>query len=86
MQLSAAFCYVHIFSSALFLKTLNLCSSHDVRDQVCIRVKWLRCHHGMARPQVADGGGGGLQISRLAASIADNQQRVALHLGGLFGG
>jgi hypothetical protein len=31
-------------------------------------VKWVPCHHGMARPQVADGGEG-LQIWRVAANI-----------------
>jgi hypothetical protein len=30
-----------------------------------IHVKWVPCHHGMARPQVADGGDG-LQIWRVA--------------------
>jgi hypothetical protein len=32
------------------------------------RVKWVPCHHGTARPQVADGGDG-LQIRRVAANI-----------------
>jgi hypothetical protein len=31
-------------------------------------VKWVPIHHGMARSQVADGGGG-LQIWRVAANI-----------------
>jgi hypothetical protein len=35
-------------------------------------VKWVACHHGMARPQVADGGDG-LQIWRAAANILDRQ-------------
>jgi hypothetical protein len=33
-----------------------------------LHVKWVPCHHGMARPQVAVGGGG-LQVWRVAANI-----------------
>jgi hypothetical protein len=39
-------------------------------------VKWVPCHHGMARPQVAVGGEG-LQIWRVAASILNKQSRTA---------
>jgi hypothetical protein len=35
-------------------------------------VKWMPCQHGMARPQVADGGDG-LQIWRVAANILNKQ-------------
>jgi hypothetical protein len=35
-------------------------------------VRWVPCHHGMARPQVADGGDG-LQIRRVAANIFNKQ-------------
>jgi hypothetical protein len=38
--------------------------------------KWVPCHHGMARPQVADGGDG-LQIWRVAANILNKQSRTA---------
>jgi hypothetical protein len=31
-------------------------------------VRWVPCHHGVARPQVADGGDG-FQIWRIAANI-----------------
>jgi hypothetical protein len=34
------------------------------------------CHHGMARPQVADGGDG-LQIWRVAANLLNKQSRAA---------
>jgi hypothetical protein len=37
-------------------------------------VSWVPCHHGMARPQVADGGDG-LQIWRVAANIFNKQSR-----------
>jgi hypothetical protein len=37
-----------------------------------IHVRWVPCHHGMARPQVA-GGGDGLQIWRVAATILNKQ-------------
>jgi hypothetical protein len=39
-------------------------------------VKWVPCHHGVARPQVADGGDG-LQIWRVAANILNKQSRTA---------
>jgi hypothetical protein len=39
-------------------------------------VKWVPCHHGMARPQVADGGEG-LQVWRVAANILNKQSRTA---------
>jgi hypothetical protein len=40
------------------------------------RVKWVHCHHGMARPRVADRGDG-LQIQRVAANILNKQSRTA---------
>jgi hypothetical protein len=39
-------------------------------------VKWVPCHHGVARPQVADGGEG-LKIWRVAANILSKQLRTA---------
>jgi hypothetical protein len=39
-------------------------------------VKWVHCHHGMARPQVADGGDA-FQIWRVAANILNKQSRTA---------
>jgi hypothetical protein len=39
------------------------------------RVRCVSCHHGMARPQVADGGDG-LQIYRAAANILNKQSRT----------
>jgi hypothetical protein len=41
-----------------------------------ILVKWVPCQHGMARPQVADGGEG-LQIWMVAANILNKQSRTA---------
>jgi hypothetical protein len=38
--------------------------------------KWVPCHHGMARSQVADGGDG-LQIWRVAANVLNKQSRTA---------
>jgi hypothetical protein len=35
-------------------------------------VRWVPCHHGMARPQVADGGDT-LQFWRVAANILNKQ-------------
>jgi hypothetical protein len=39
-------------------------------------VKWVHCHHGMARPRVADRGDG-FQIWRVAANILNKQSRTA---------
>jgi hypothetical protein len=37
---------------------------------------WVSCHHGMALPQVSDGGSG-LQIWRIAANILNKQSQAA---------
>jgi hypothetical protein len=39
-------------------------------------VRWVPCHHGMARPQVADGGDA-LQFWRAAANILNKQSQTA---------
>jgi hypothetical protein len=39
-------------------------------------VRWVPCHHSLARPQVADGGDG-LQIWRVAANILNKQSQAA---------
>jgi hypothetical protein len=39
-------------------------------------VRWVPCHHSMARPQVADGGNG-LQVWRVAANILIKLSRTA---------
>jgi hypothetical protein len=44
--------------------------------QLSFNVEWVPCQHGMARPQVADGGDG-LQIWRVAANILNKQSRTA---------
>jgi hypothetical protein len=38
-------------------------------------VRWIPCHHGTARPQVADGDG--LQIWSIATNILNKQSRTA---------
>jgi hypothetical protein len=38
----------------------------------CSHVRWVPCHHDMARPQVADGGDG-LQEWRVAANVLNMQ-------------
>jgi hypothetical protein len=43
---------------------------------IIIHVRWVPCHHGMARPQVADGGND-LQIWRVAANVFNKQSRTA---------
>jgi hypothetical protein len=48
---------------------------HDYITLV-IQLGWVPCHHGIARPQVSDGGRG-LQIWRVAANILNKQPRTA---------
>jgi hypothetical protein len=61
----------------------DICFETYMRD----RVEWVPCHHGMARPQVADGGDG-LQIQKSDANmsnmqaVADSQQGVILQVAG----
>jgi hypothetical protein len=55
------------YSSAIFAVTFDLGMN--------VHVMWVPCHHGMARPQVADGEG--LQIWRAAANILNKQSRTA---------
>jgi hypothetical protein len=41
-----------------------------------VPVIWIPCHHGMARPRIANRGDG-LQIWRVAANILNKQSRTA---------
>jgi hypothetical protein len=41
-----------------------------------IHVMWVPCHHGMARPQAADGGDS-LQVWTVAANILNKQSQTA---------
>jgi hypothetical protein len=51
--------------------------SYDVAKAYdCVHVKWVHCHHGMARPRVADRGDS-LQIWRIAANKLNMQSRTA---------
>jgi hypothetical protein len=50
--------------------------SHNILLLPCIHVRWVACHHGMARPQVADGGDG-LQVRRVAVNILNKQSWTA---------
>jgi hypothetical protein len=43
---------------------------------VVVHVRWVPCHYGMVRLQVADGGDG-LQIWRVTANILNKQSRTA---------
>jgi hypothetical protein len=58
------------------------CTTHWLCDK-CIHsysqmTWWSPCHHGMARPQVADGGDRDrLQVWRVAANILNKQSRTA---------
>jgi hypothetical protein len=39
-------------------------------------VRWVPCHHGMARPQIS-GGGNALQLWTIAANILNKQSQTA---------
>jgi hypothetical protein len=62
----------------IFKPTIGNESSHEMSNDNGVRVyvKWVHCHHGMARFRVADRGDG-LQIWRVAANIFNNQTRTA---------
>jgi hypothetical protein len=51
-------------------------SQHENKLKLCSdgHVGWVPCHHGMARPQVADRGDA-LQFWRAAANILNKQSR-----------
>jgi hypothetical protein len=51
----------------------QICAATRKKDHV----RWVPCHHGMTRPQVADGGKEGLQIQRVAANTLNKQSRTA---------
>jgi hypothetical protein len=48
----------------------------DQSNPYNLNVRWVPCHHGMARPQVADVGDA-LQVWRVAANILNKQSRTA---------
>jgi hypothetical protein len=53
--------------------TLRRAPPRPIIDVKCkVLVKWVPCHHGMARPQAAERGNG-LQIWRVAVVILNNQ-------------
>jgi hypothetical protein len=60
------------------VKETQLCDTKNYFHLYCCtpHVKWVHCHHGMARPRVADRGDS-LQIWRVAANILNKQSRSA---------
>jgi hypothetical protein len=58
--------------------TLSGVLGHNNDNQcfVSFHVRWVPCHHGMARPQVADEGDD-LQIWTVAANILNRQSQTA---------
>jgi hypothetical protein len=48
----------------------------NVRVKCGLHVRWVPSHHGMPRPQVADGVDA-LQLWRVAANILNKQSRTA---------
>jgi hypothetical protein len=57
-----------------FLRSMQLI--HNKQNGFRYLYRWVPCHHGMARAQVADGGNG-LQIWSVAANILNKQSRTA---------
>jgi hypothetical protein len=69
----------HVVTAALVGRdTWQNCAvvRHHFAVDVWVGVLWVHCHHGMARPRVADRGDG-LQIWRLAANILNKQSQTA---------
>jgi hypothetical protein len=65
------------FSSLMGLKNDRITEKANVKLHYSLsHVRWVPCHHGMARPQVVDGGDG-LQIWRVAANILNKQWLTA---------
>jgi hypothetical protein len=61
----------------MFIKLdINAMDVINYLSELRIHVKWVHCHHGMARPRVADRGDG-LQIGRVAANMLNKQSRAA---------
>jgi hypothetical protein len=56
--------------------TKTMWNYFSLYDRHPLHVKWVQCHHGMARPRVADRGDC-LQIWRVAANIFNKQSRIA---------
>jgi hypothetical protein len=69
----ASYCLVRInqITRRLISEGSNIHSSH---------VMWVPCHHGMARPQVADGGDA-VQILNKQSRTADNRLSSGLGVG-----
>jgi hypothetical protein len=71
--------YVSFIFRATAVRALGLERGTSILLQISLpmcQVRWVPCHHGMARPQVADGGDA-LQIGRVAANILNKQSRTA---------
>jgi hypothetical protein len=72
INLISAQIYCSIALDFLFRNYEYFCRITNI-IRMCV---WVPYHHGMARPQVADGGDG-LQIWRVAANILNKQSRTA---------
>jgi hypothetical protein len=72
--------YVRVLKPANRVQKLNSCPSLSLSVAKVIHVKWVHCHHSMARSRVADRDG--LQIWRVAANMLNKQSRTAWGLGG----
>jgi hypothetical protein len=62
----------------LLIMQLSPTSCHviSLRSKQNGHVRWIPCHHGLARPQVADGDDG-LQICKVAANVLSKQSGTA---------
>jgi hypothetical protein len=70
---------INILYSFLFTRIRATCPAHLILLDLVVLIileeecpLWVPCHHGMARPQVANGGDA-LQVWRVAANILNKQ-------------
>jgi hypothetical protein len=72
----------YVKSEIYSIQLLDFWFKHEIRQYLvsasyCVfHVMWVPCHHGMARPQVVDGGND-LQIWRVIANILKKQLQTA---------
>jgi hypothetical protein len=66
--------FTELLSEHFYVKKRIQIFAREWDDDILVR--WLPCHHGMARLQFADGGDA-LQVWRIAANILNKQSRRA---------
>jgi hypothetical protein len=64
----------HLSACCIELLNTSMKQNYSIVTVTEFHVTWFLCHHGMERPQVADGEDG-LQKWRVAANILNKQSR-----------